>query len=163
VTAAEPESSALETSTSGSLRVDFYVLEGSATSSARLRFACRLIEKAYLASQTVLVWHTEAEELKALDDLLWTFGDRAFVPHEMLKAGVSPRETPVVLTVGNAPAERFDIIVNLAPDVPPCLGITARVAEIIDSDEARRRAGRVRFKTYRDQGLQPASHPIRTE
>jgi len=142
-------------------RVDFYVLE-EPSASGRLKLACKLAEKAYLASQSVLVWHTDPEELRILDEMLWTFGDGSFVPHEMLGAAASPLEAPVLLSAGSAPSTSVDVIINLAADVPPCLAQTHRVAEIIDGDEARRRAGRARFKTYRELGLQPASHNIRS-
>jgi DNA polymerase-3 subunit chi len=120
-----------------------------------------LAEKAYLAAQTALVWHTDAEELKAFDDLLWTFMDGSFVPHEMLTAGASSEDTPVLLSAGTAPPADVDIIINLAPEVPSCLSRTRRIAEIIDGDDSRRRAGRARFKVYRDLGIQPASHNVR--
>ena len=145
-----------------SLRVDFYVLE-EPSASVRLKVACRLAEKAYLAAQVALVWHTDPEELRTFDDLLWTFMDGSFVPHEMLTAGSSKPESPVLLSAGSAPPSDVDIIINLAPDLPSCLAQTRRVAEIIDGDEARRRAGRVRFKAYRDLGIQPSSHNIRGE
>lgn len=141
------------------LRVDFYVLE-EASSAARLKLACRLAEKAYLATQVALVWHTDPQELKAFDDLLWTFMDGSFVPHEMLVAGAGADDVPVLLSAGALPTRPVDIIINLAPDVPACLGQTRRVAEIIDGDDARRRAGRARFKAYRDLGIQPASHNV---
>jgi DNA polymerase-3 subunit chi len=142
------------------LRVDFYILDES-SATARLKLACRLAEKAYLAAQTALVWHTDPEELKVFDDMLWTFMDGSFVPHEMLTASASTDETPVLLSSGTAPSADVDIIINLAPDVPGCLSRTRRVAEIIDGDDSRRRAGRARFKAYRDLGIQPASHNIR--
>ena len=142
------------------LRVDFYILDES-SAAARLKLACRLAEKAYLAAQTALVWHTDAEELKAFDEMLWTFMDGSFVPHEMLTAGSSTDETPVLLSAGTAPPADVDIIINLAPDVPSCLSRTRRIAEIIDGDDSRRRAGRARFKAYRDLGIQPASHNVR--
>jgi DNA polymerase III subunit chi len=141
------------------LRVDFYVLE-EASSAGRLKLACRLAEKAYLASQVALVWHTDAQELKAFDDLLWTFMDGSFVPHEMLVAGSPVDDVPVLLSAGTPPPRTVDIIINLASEVPACLGQTRRVAEIIDGDDARRRAGRARFKAYRDLGIQPASHNV---
>ena len=144
------------------LRVDFYVLEES-SAAGRLKLACRLAEKAYLAAQTALVWHTDAQELKAFDDMLWTFMDGSFVPHEMLTPAASVAECPVMLSAGNAPPTTVDIIINLAPEVPTCLAQTRRVAEIIDGEDSRRRAGRARFKTYRDLGIQPASHNIRSE
>src|ERR1700760_2614490 len=146
-------------SSDDSLRVDFYVLE-EASSAGRLKLACRLAEKAYLAAQVALVWHTDPRELKEFDDLLWTFMDGSFVPHEMLGAGTSVDETPVLLSAGTPPPRTVDIIINLAPEVPACLGQTRRVAEIIDGDDSRRRAGRARFKAYRDLGIQPASHNV---
>jgi DNA polymerase-3 subunit chi len=144
------------------LRVDFYVLEES-SATGRLKLACRLAEKAYLAGQVALVWHTDAQELQAFDDLLWTFMDGSFVPHEMLSPAAAVAESPVMLSAGRAPPFTVDIIINLAPDVPTCLPQTRRVAEIIDGDDSRRRAGRARFKTYRDLGIQPASHNIRSD
>jgi DNA polymerase III subunit chi len=148
--------------TSGSWqgRVDFYILEGP-SSTARLKLACKLAEKAYLASQSVLVWHTDPAELKALDDLLWTFSDGSFVPHEALPSSGALAEAPVLLSSGVAPSANVDIIINLAMELPACLYRTRRVAEIIDGDDARRRAGRARFKAYRELGVQPASHNIR--
>src|SRR6202022_4283144 len=127
------------------LRVDFANVDESPR-PARLKLACRLAEKAYLAAQTALVWHTDAEELKAFDDMLWTFMDGSFVPHEMLTAGASSEETPVLLSAGTAPPADVDIIINLAPDVPGCLARTRRVAEIIDGDDPRRRPGRRRLQ-----------------
>jgi DNA polymerase-3 subunit chi len=153
-------SGALEAHEPQGLRVDFYILEES-SATARLKLACRLAEKAYLAAQTALVWHTDTEELKAFDELLWTFMDGSFVPHEMLTAKASGDDSPVLLSAGMAPAADFDVIINLAPDIPGCLSKTRRIAEIIDGDDARRRAGRARFKAYRDLGIQPASHNIR--
>jgi DNA polymerase-3 subunit chi len=162
----KPAGEALDAATREGLRVDFYVLEES-SASGRLKLACRLAEKAYLAAQVALVWHTDAEELRTFDEMLWTFMDGSFVPHDMLTPGLSSaapnNETPVLLSAGVAPPANVDIIINLAPEVPACLAQTRRVAEIIDGDDSRRRAGRARFKAYRDLGIQPASHNIRTD
>jgi DNA polymerase-3 subunit chi len=158
--ASSGDDSAPEAHSPAGLRVDFYILEES-SADARLKLACRLAEKAYLAAQTALVWHTDAEELRAFDEMLWTFMDGSFVPHEMLAADAPSGETPVVLSAGTVPPADVDIIINLAPDVPSCLARTRRIAEIIDGDDSRRRAGRARFKAYRDLGIQPASHNVR--
>jgi DNA polymerase-3 subunit chi len=141
-------------------RVDFYVID-EASPAQRLRLACRVAEKAYLANQSVLIWHTDAQELKSLDDMLWTFSDRSFVPHEML-AAPGTREAPVVLSAGTTPALSIDLIINLASEVPPFLDQARRIAEIIDGDETRRLAGRARWSAYRERGLQPTHHSIRS-
>lgn len=154
------------------LRVDFYVVEGIAA-MARQRVACRLAEKAYLASQRALIWHTDRAELQALDDLLWTFADGSFVPHDWLtspsgdtdnsRERVSDMHAPVLLSAGTPPTEEFDFVVNLAADLPPFLHLARRIAEIVDGDEERRRAGRVRFKAYRELGIGPVTHTLRAE
>jgi len=159
-----PASSGDSSPGADALRVDFYVLE-EASSTGRLKLACRLAEKAYLAAQVALVWHTDPHELKEFDELLWTFMDGSFVPHDFLISGAAPgtssiQEIPVLLSAGTPPPRTVDIIINLAPEVPACLGQTRRVAEIIDGDDTRRRAGRARFKAYRDLGIQPASHNV---
>jgi DNA polymerase III subunit chi len=82
------------------------------------------------------------------------------VPHENLPADGTLSESPVQLSSGVALSANVDIIINLAPDLPPFLPKTRRVAEIIDGDEQRRRAGRARFKAYRELGVQPASHNL---
>jgi DNA polymerase-3 subunit chi len=142
-------------------RVDFYVIEETAPAS-RLKLACRLAEKAYLASQRALIWHTDQGELASLDELLWTFADGSFVPHEWLTSNDLP-EAPVLLSAGCAPPEAVDFVINLAADPPPFLPLARRIAEIIDGDEGRRRAGRTRFKAYRELGIEPVTHTLRGE
>jgi DNA polymerase-3 subunit chi len=140
-------------------KVDFYVLE-DADPSGRLLFACRIAEKAYLAGQAVLIWHTDSHELAELDDLLWTFADRSFVPHETLLAPGATNESPVLLSAGVVPERRHDVLINLAEEVPPFLERVERVADIVDGDEARRRAGRARFRAYREAGVEPETHKM---
>jgi DNA polymerase III subunit chi len=154
-------SSPLAASDGSALRVDFYIVEDP-SSSARLKLACKLAEKAYLAAQSVLIWHTDPAELRVFDEMLWTFNDGSFVPHEALPDNGTPgSDSPVSLSAGVALSANVDIIINLAPDLPPGLDRTRRIAEIIDGDDIRRRAGRARFKAYRELGIQPASHNIR--
>ena len=143
------------------IQVDFYVLD-EVSPRARLRTACRFVEKAYLAGQTVLVWHTEPEELREFDDLLWTFSDGSFVPHEALTAS-GFEAAPVLLSAGTPPPGAFDVLVNLAADIPPCADSAQRVAEFLDGDPGRRQAGRARFRAYKERGLQPATHNLRGE
>lgn len=141
------------------MNVDFYVLE-QVSPRERLRTACRVVEKAYLAGHTVLVWHTEPAELREFDELLWTFGDGSFVPHEPL-ASSGFESAPVLLALNTPPPVPFEVLVNLAPEVPACAENAQRVAEFIDGDPARRQAGRARFRTYKDRGITPNTHTLR--
>jgi DNA polymerase-3 subunit chi len=140
-------------------RVDFYV-SGESGDAARLRLACRVTEKAYLAKQRVVVWSDDATLLPRFDELLWTFGDGSFVPHETVTRDDAPCESPVALTTGPVPGSHADVLVNLGDAVPPFFEQFARVAEFLDGRPEVRAAGRERFKTYRGKSIEPQTHNV---
>jgi DNA polymerase-3 subunit chi len=140
-------------------RVDFYVLPGI-EARARLKFACRIAEKAYLAGQHVFVWLEDASELRSFDELLWTFADRSFVPHEIYGNAGQWQETPVLLGCESQPQQPFQLLLNLASEVPAAAALAGRIAEVVDAEEPRRHAGRARFRHYRELGLRPETHTI---
>jgi DNA polymerase-3 subunit chi len=138
-------------------RVDFYVLKG-ATPKQRLIFACRLAEKAYLSDLKVVILQADPSEAKALDDLLWTFNERSFVPHDLCLDQQFDAATPVHIGLDAAALPAGDLLVNLTDRLPAGLERYARVAEIIDADVERLRLGRERFKSYRDLKLVLEAH-----
>jgi DNA polymerase-3 subunit chi len=140
-------------------RVDFYVSE-AAGADARLRLACRVAEKAYLAKQTVVVLFDDATLLPKFDEMLWTFGDGSFVPHDAVIAEGGRCEAPVALTTGPLPAGHADVLINLGNTVPDRFEQFARVAEFLDARPEVRAAGRDRFKVYRGKAIEPQTHKL---
>ena len=140
-------------------RVDFYVSE-EAGADVRLRLACRVTEKAYLARQKVVVLLEDPEALRRLDDLLWTFGDGSFVPHDAVNAASNDCEAPVALTIGPLPPEHTDVLINLGGAIPGGYERFARVAEFLDARPEVRAAGRERFKAYRGKAIEPQTHNV---
>jgi DNA polymerase-3 subunit chi len=141
-------------------RVDFYVLK-TALAKQRWAFACRLTEKAYLKNLKIVVLSDTLADAQALDELLWTFNERSFVPHKICldEHGVDAATT-VHLTLEPTAIPSADLLVNLAQRLPSQLQGYTRIAEIIDADEERRRLGRERFKAYRDLKLTLETHQI---
>ena len=141
-------------------RVDFYVLK-SAAAPQRWAFACRLTEKAYLRDMRVVILNDSAADARALDDLLWTFNDRSFIPHQLCTNEQAPDPaTKVYLTALPAAAPPADLLVNLTDRLPEQWQRFARIAEIIDAGEERRRLGRERFKSYRDLKVALETHQL---
>jgi DNA polymerase-3 subunit chi len=139
------------------MRVDFYVLD-SCDEDARLRFACRLSEKAWNLSHRVHALAPDTETAEGLDQLMWTFRAGSFVPHVIDDKATNP-DTPV--TIGCDPGDcRGELLINLTSGIPPCIERFERIAEIVDGNEASRRAGRERFSLYRAQGYEPQTHKI---
>jgi DNA polymerase-3 subunit chi len=137
-------------------RIDFYVLPGT-EDRARLVYACRLVEKAYLQDCTVHVHAASPADAERFDELLWTYADRSFVPHE-LADGAAPRSSPV--TIGSGEPRDADLLVNLAAEPPAFYDRYARVAEFVDAEPSRREQGRRRFAWYRERGHLPETHKL---
>jgi DNA polymerase III subunit chi len=140
-------------------RVDFYVLK-SATPKQRWIFACRLAEKAYLSDLKVVILQNDPGDARAMDDLLWTFNERSFVPHDLCLDEKFDAATPVHIGLDGSRLPAVDLLVNLTDRLPTGLERYARVAEIIDADLERRRLGRERFKSYRDLKLALDTHQL---
>lgn len=139
-------------------RVDFYILEDAAA-DARQRFACRLAEKAWLRGHKVYI-HTGDPQLSTrMDQLLWTFRQESFVPHSL---DDDPAADEAQIHIGHSenPRHHDEVLINLAGEVPLFFSRFQRVAEVIDASEETRRAGRERFRFYRDRGYPLDSHSI---
>ena len=141
-------------------KVDFYVMAASDQRS-RLITACRLVEKAYEQGLRVAVRTCATAETVEVDELMWTFSDRSFVPH-----GVWPAEpdfaaaTPVLITSGALPDSHRDVLVNLGPDLPAQFAAFSRVCEVVAGDEEAKRRARVRWRGYKEAGLAPETHNL---
>jgi DNA polymerase-3 subunit chi len=129
-------------------RVDFYISKQAAPLT-RERFACKLAEKAYRLGHDVFIHTPSSQVAKAIDELLWTFRDGAFVPHD-----VAHEQTPAAVSIGSGeePAHTPHLLINLADEVPAFFSRFERVAEFVDGIEQNKASGRERFKFYRERG-----------
>ena len=144
--------------------IDFYTLPDGAR-TPRLKATCQLVEKAFLDGERVLVWLQDDAQQSSFDDLLWTFGDRAFVPHEPLGADPAGCEAPVQLFCGAtlptaAKPGGFSTLVTLREEASADALAFGRVVEVVDADPAVRNAGRARFRFYRERGAPPNHHEL---
>ena len=141
-------------------KVDFYLLT-AADARSKLTTACRLAEKAFEQGLRIAVRTSGTGETAELDDLMWTFSDRSFVPH-----GVWPAEpdfaaaTPIMISSNPPPDSHQDVLINLGADLPPDFGRYARVCEIVSGEETAKHQARVRWRGYKDAGLAPVTHNL---
>jgi len=140
-------------------RVDFYILsqEGSHDRNA---FACRLAEKAYRLANTVHIHVDSRESAERLDELLWTFRDGSFVPHELRLDDGDARLSPVTIGYGDSAVPARDLLINLSGTIPAGAASFPRVAELVSSDADARQESRRRFASYRDQGHTLETHDV---
>lgn len=137
-------------------RVSFYLLS-SQDDRASLHFACRLARKAHGLGQRVHIRTADTHATEALDQLLWTFDDTAFLPHG---TDVEDPDSPITLHDSASPRDRCDVLINLASDVPEYFGRFERVADLVSGSEASRNLGRERYRFFKERGYPLEHHEI---
>ena len=139
-------------------QIDFYVLQEQSP-GGRFKLACRIIEKAYRLGHRVYVRTGNSDDTNVLDDLLWTFSQNSFVPHQ-LSAESDSRESPVVIGEYPPAAEGTDVVISVADG--PVSDFTAypRIVEIVGWEDDEKASGRDRFRYYREHSMEPNIHRI---
>lgn len=137
-------------------QIDFYIVKDAAP-DAWLRYACRLIEKAYTLGLRIHI-HTADEATSArMDELLWVFRDRSFIPHQ--RSCAENELCAVTLNHDQLPEHR-EVLVNLTQEVPDFYNQFERIVEIVGNDNTMVQEGRKRFRFYKDNGADPQHHEI---
>jgi DNA polymerase-3 subunit chi len=139
-------------------QVDFYILKDSQPAAQAL-LTCRLSEKAFRQGHQVFINTASGQQLKQLDDMLWTFRDGSFLPHGVYEEGTDSTH-PVLLGHGVEPEGPSDVLVNLSNEVPAFFSRFNRVAELVGGDEAQRTAARERYRFYKDRGYTLNTHNL---
>ncbi|WP_368623628.1 DNA polymerase III subunit chi [Paraburkholderia sp. BR13444] len=126
-------------------RIDFHSNVGDS-----LLYACRLVRKAYLAGQPLVVL-AEPARLRAFDEMLWTFSPLDFVPHCMAGTPLAA-DTPVVLATNLDDVPHHQVLLNLGATVPAQFARFERLLEVVGNAYEELAAGRERYRFYRDRG-----------
>ena len=139
-------------------QIDFYVLQEQSP-GGRFKLACRIVEKAYRLGHRVYVRTDNSDDTNVLDDLLWTFSQNSFVPHQLSTESGS-LDSPVVIGEHAPAAEDTDVVISVADD--PVLDFMAysRIVEIVGYEHGEKASGRNRFRFYREHGIEPNTHRI---
>lgn len=96
---------------------------------------------------------------RALDDLLWQLRPASFIPHNLL-TDTAPLTEPVSIAMTAPPSSFTDVLINLSGDACATYQQFNRVNEIITADPASIRAGRERYRFYRDAGAELKTHKL---
>src|SRR5689334_5219985 len=132
------------------IRVDFYIL-AETTEKMRLNFACRIIEKAYRNRHRIYI-HTENEsQAHALDELLWTYRDDSFLPHNLYGEGPEP-VPPIQIGFAVTPEKQRDILINLSTQVPLFYTQFNRILEIVINNTSEQAIAREHYRYYKTNG-----------
>jgi len=142
-------------------QIDFYTLEPDSPGD-RFLLTCRLVERVRAEGLRVLVHCPTPDLARHLDRLLWTYRQDSFIPHGLV-GQTDAVLTPVLIGLDGTPAEEDQVLINLAPEVPPFFSRFSRVCEPVDQDPLVRAAGRERFRYYRELRYPLEHQPVRLQ
>lgn len=140
------------------MRVDFYLLKEDQPDASWL-VACRLLEKAYSKGHQVFAFCDNQKDAEKLDELLWTFKEESFIPHNLQGEGPEP-PPPIQIGYGLEPRGFHDILLNLSSNIPSFHHRFKRIMEVVSHDENAKTISREHYKTYRAKGYELRTHEL---
>jgi DNA polymerase-3 subunit chi len=142
-------------------QIDFYIL-GDKAKGDRFLLACRLADKAYQAGHRVCITTDSLHEAEHMNELLWTFNDRSFIPHEICdeRAQTANSAAPVMIASQLDKTDEHEVLINLSAEVPACFSQFERLLEPVDQQDNNKVSGRNRYRYYRDCGYSINNHEI---
>ena len=137
-------------------KIDYYLIP-EAQERAKLYFACRIAEKAFMQKYKVYLHVSSQEQADLLNDLLWTFKDISFLPHNIVGAG----DASIQIGFSEPPADDTDVLINLTETVPEFFAKFVRVIEIVGQNPTMQEKARANYRYYKDQGLSINTNDLR--
>lgn len=137
-------------------QIDFYLLTEE-TEQARNHYVCRLLDKAYHLKHRLYVHCADEKTAHLIDELLWTFQDESFIPHNLQGEGPEPAP-PVQIGFREEPRGFNDILVNLSHDVPSYIQKFKRIIEVVHNEPTAKAQARDRFRYYKQQRMAIQTH-----
>jgi DNA polymerase-3 subunit chi len=130
------------------MEVSFYHL----TSLPLERALPRLVEKIYAAGSKVVMFFEYDEQLKRIDEVLWTYGQMDFLPHGTYLEQY-PDQQPVYLTLAPENPNKADILIRIGNKEYPDTQSFKRIVDIFEAkDPLSLQNARDRYKKFKDQG-----------
>ena len=130
-------------------QADFYILKQD-SEQARRHFTCRLVHKIYRQKiSNIAIQTANQAESALLDELLWTFEDISFIPHDISQTFNEVR--PIIIHHESI-NDKAKIILNLS-DAPIQSNHVERICEVITAEPKSTQLARERFKQYQTQSV----------
>jgi len=111
-------------------------------------------------NQKIFIVTSSEPYSERLDELMWQYPEGRFIPHSRVESPDSAK-APVNIGVLSR-LKPADVVINLCPEVVPEPDRFSRVLEIVPHADDEKEASRVKYRIYRNLGLNPQTHEINT-
>src|SRR5687768_12743272 len=133
-------------------RADFYLIDKPRFREEPLLLVCELARKAFDAQLPTLVFTRSREQAEQLDELMWSFDEDAFIPHQVAGEQDDDDVTAVLIVPPGTKTPDRKLVINLRDE---CVyGEFESVKEVVPADEAERTGSRERWSEYKKRGFE---------
>jgi DNA polymerase-3 subunit chi len=139
------------------MRCDFYLIAKPRFRDQPLRLVCELARRAFEAEQPLAILACSPEQAAAIDALLWSFDEAAFVAHQQAGSG-NDALAPVLIVAPGSDAAARALVINLREAVVE--GTHERVLEVVVADPSGREGSRRRWRAYQQRGCELHKHDM---
>lgn len=134
-------------------RIDLYLLAQD-TFEKGFGFVCSLVEKAVLQKHAPVIRLESESAAKMLDEMLWSFRDTSFVPHE--------REGADSIHAGRKQGIPLLVLCRLMPNPEDLKTLSGnRLLQIVPNQPNLLQLARQHYRFYQQQGCQITTHQIK--
>lgn len=142
---------ASDSTQAGACQVDFYVLAAAGVKPVEV--ACTLTLTMLERDQRVFLVTETEQSARQLDELLWQYPEGRFLPHALAGSADASR---AMINIGTlSTLNPVDVVINLCPEAIPQPERFSRILEIVPFADESRETSRMKFRTYREDGLTP--------
>lgn len=134
-------------------KIDFYIIH-DIDPKAVLKLACKILEKAHTQNNQVYIHTPDEATAHQIDDLLWTFHDTSFIPHQLIGARPSPLPIEIGFAIEHKPDYHKDILLNIDANVPPFVGDFERIIEVVSDEPNQKEISRKKYRHYKQLGYE---------
>ena len=131
-------------------RADFYLIAKPRVLTEPLRLVCELARKAHDSGQPLLILARSEDQAEELDELLWSFDEDAYIPHQIAGMDEDDDITPVLIVPPGVDTPLRPLLLNLRDEVAP--PPFERVLEVVPADPSARGPLRERWRQYQALG-----------
>ena len=135
-------------------QIDFYIVPEVDVYA----FLARVTEKVYRLGRKIYI-HAQPEEALKIDELLWQAEPGSFIPHQLIGESALP-PPPVQIGFESPNLTTYDVLINVAVEVPNCFHAFQRIIEIVPQDDRIKEYTRNHYRFYHQQGLSIQSHNL---
>jgi DNA polymerase-3 subunit chi len=116
-----------------------------------MRVVCDITEKEYELGNKVVIYVSDEKEGKNLDNMLWSWKQSTFIPHNYSESLDSASKDPVIISTNISDNINYNTLILVQPTEPDICKTYNRIIDFAEKyNPTKLETDRKRYKLYRE-------------